>query len=122
MTNNESDPEYLDYDRVVVLPAGLSNQAALLRELAYRLEFPAHFGLNLDALSDCLRDLSWLPAGNLHLIHEDLPMADDWEAAEAYVDVLLDAQESWRGEGSRRFTPVFPRRLQRRIANMKRID
>ena len=122
MRNRPSEPQFQDYDRVVVIPAGLPNQTAVLRELAYRLEFPAHFGLNFDALSDCLRDLSWLPPGNIHLIHEDLPMAETRDEAETYVDVLLDAQESWLKDGTRRLTPVFPKRVERRVSEMKRQD
>ena len=39
-----------------------SDKAALLARFAAALHFPDWFGHNWDALSDCLTDLSWLPA------------------------------------------------------------
>jgi RNAse (barnase) inhibitor barstar len=45
-----------------------SSKAALLDAIARALSFPAWFGHNLDALADCLGDLSWLPDGPLALI------------------------------------------------------
>src|SRR5262249_4249102 len=53
---------------------------ALLRTLARTLDFPAHFGLNWDALEDSLTDLEWLPAAGYVLViseaHRLLPGND----------------------------------------------
>ncbi|MEQ6901190.1 barstar family protein [Nocardioides sp. YIM 152588] len=38
--------------------AGVEDRAGLLAELGAALDFPAHYGRNLDALHDCLRDLA----------------------------------------------------------------
>ncbi len=48
--------------QVYVVPAA-SNKSQLLTGIAGALHFPDYFGHNLDALYDCLGDLSWLPSG-----------------------------------------------------------
>ncbi|KRA37389.1 MULTISPECIES: barstar family protein [unclassified Nocardioides] len=37
--------------------AGLETRAEVLRAIGEALLFPSHYGVNLDALNDCLRDL-----------------------------------------------------------------
>lgn len=37
--------------------AGIEDRAGVLRAIGSGLAFPAHYGANLDALNDCLRDL-----------------------------------------------------------------
>jgi RNAse (barnase) inhibitor barstar len=61
--------------------------------VAAALSFPAWFGRNLDALHDCLRDLSWLPSGE-HVLVWSAPevfRAADPEGYEAVAGVLTDA-------------------------------
>ncbi len=38
------------------------------KELAIQLKFPAYFGENISALSECLEDLEWLPANAYVLV------------------------------------------------------
>lgn len=73
------------------------NKAMLLLRFATMLEFPGTFGRNWDALSDALRDLSWLPAGGYALFLEG---AADLRAADAasfdtVVDILAEVSKSW---------------------------
>ena len=75
-----------------------TDKASLLRHLDDALQFPAGFGGNWDALSDSLRDLSWLHAkGYLLLIMhaETLRNADEAEF-DIFTDILDEAAESWR--------------------------
>lgn len=59
---------------VANIPASVRSKQKLLRILADQLQFPAYFGNNWDALEECLRDLSWLPAGNIEIHHRDIPL------------------------------------------------
>ncbi|RZN12286.1 hypothetical protein CWO91_04895 [Bradyrhizobium genosp. SA-3] len=63
----------------------------LLRLIAKQLRFPDYFSENWDALEECLRDLSWLPAGRIILEHADVPLVRDVASAKVYVAILADA-------------------------------
>ncbi|MQA11053.1 MAG: barnase inhibitor [Pseudonocardiaceae bacterium] len=57
----------------------LRDKASALDAISAALSFPDYFGKNLDALYDCLRDLSWLQEGEHVLIWvapETLRIAD----------------------------------------------
>ncbi|HEY9130380.1 MAG TPA: barstar family protein [Dyella sp.] len=74
-----------------------TDKASLLRHLDDALHFPAGFGGNWDALSDSLRDLSWLRAKGylLLIVHaETLRDADEAEF-DIFLDILDEAAESW---------------------------
>ena len=72
------------------------NKAEFLRRIASAMTFPDWFGHNWDALTDCLTDLSWLPAEGYVVI---LKHADRFRvAAEADFVTALDVfQEAARG-------------------------
>jgi hypothetical protein len=58
----DAQPRDLDEtsDFLARIPYGLSGKTKLLDALRVALEFPAYFGRNWDALSDCLQDMSWI--------------------------------------------------------------
>lgn len=85
-----------------------------LSAFAEALSFPDYFGHNLDALYDCLTDLSWLPPGEHVLIW---PGSEALRKAEpktylAIRSVLSDAQRTLGpngpSAGSWRLTVVLP--------------
>ncbi|EME52102.1 barstar family protein [Amycolatopsis decaplanina] len=85
-----------------------------LDAIAEALSFPDYFGKNLDALYDCLTDLSWLPPGEHVLIWagSSALKAHDPKAYLAVRSVLSDAQRALGPSGertdSRRLTVVLP--------------
>ena len=100
---------------VAELPRGISDKARLLAELARRLSFPDYFGLNWDALDECLRDLSWLAPGNVVLKHADLPLAGDASLAFVYLSILADAIQVWTTSQERALVVVFPANVREQI-------
>jgi RNAse (barnase) inhibitor barstar len=50
----------LDYSEADL--TGTADKKALLEKLAHALDFPDYFGMNWDALNDCLTDMGWKPA------------------------------------------------------------
>lgn len=63
--------------------------------VASALSFPDWFGRNLDALHDCLRDLSWLPAGEHVLVWSEPQVFRDTDpdGYRAVANVLTDTIE-----------------------------
>jgi RNAse (barnase) inhibitor barstar len=63
--------------------------------VAAAMSFPDWFGRNLDALADCLRDLSWLPAGEHVLVWSSASVFRDADPQgyRAVAEVLTDRIE-----------------------------
>lgn len=77
----------------VVDGADIRDRAAMLAAIAEALSFPDWFGHNLDALHDCLTDLSWLPEGEHVLVWTDPQVLAEADPASyrAIRSVLADA-------------------------------
>lgn len=87
---------------------GLQTRTSLLRALSSALRFLDYFGANWDALDECIRDLSWLPDGDVMLSHEDLPLTQDRVALLTYLSILQSAVAEWHADGTRKFLLQFP--------------
>ena len=73
----------------------------MLTAIAKAMAFPDWFGHNLDALADCLCDLSWRPAeGYVVLLEHCDPIhglaEDDFVSA---LDIFGQAADEWREQG-----------------------
>ncbi len=77
-------------------------KGALLDGLAASGAFPAWFGHNWDALSDCLVDLSWAPAqGYVVLVEEWESFAVAWPRDAGIArEVLEHAAAEWSARGT----------------------
>ncbi len=102
-----------------VLPVDLracTDTAAAMREIAETLRFPDWFGDNLDALADCLADLSWLPAEGYVLMLEHTAdwRAQDPEAMGTVLEILNDTAARWAADRIPfwAFLPVSARELE----------
>lgn len=102
-----------------VLPVDLracADAAAAMREIAETLRFPEWFGDNLDALADCLADLSWLPAEGYVLMLEHTAdwRAQDSEAMGTVLEILNDTAAHWASDRIPfwAFLPVSTRELE----------
>ncbi len=77
--------------------SGCDGKPALLLRIATVLDFPQTSGRNWDALSDSLRDLSWLEAPGYVLLFEQAHELRDRAEADfdTLLDILDDASQSW---------------------------
>lgn len=100
----------LHYAVVPIELRGCADAAPALREIADALRFPEWFGENLDALADCLNDLSWLPSQGYVLVLEH---AGDWrerdpESFEGLLEILNEAAEFWAAKARIPFWSFLP--------------
>lgn len=76
---------------------GCSDKRTLLMRIGTQLDFPPGWSRNWDALSDALRDLSWLPASGYAVLFSeaaDLRQASP-EDFNTLLDVLSETAISW---------------------------
>ncbi|WP_163868942.1 barstar family protein [Myxococcus eversor] len=99
---------------VARIPSGVSSKQQLMNALEAALRLPAHLGQNWDALSEVLGDLSWLPAGRISLLHDELPTLSA-EDLGAYVRVLEESSRSWQPGDAYSLDVVFPRSCRHRV-------
>lgn len=81
--------------------AGCDDKMALLARFSSALKFPPWFGNNWDALTDCLTDLSWLPAPAYRIVllqPGQLRQADP-EVLATSLEILDEAAAYWADEG-----------------------
>ena len=68
-----------------------------LYEFSDALLFPGYFGWNWEALSDCLRDLNWLPADGYLVVVENAPrlLSSNAEDRHTMFRILVRAVRHW---------------------------
>jgi RNAse (barnase) inhibitor barstar len=108
-----------DEDFVAKLSSPISNREELFDELYRELRLPGYFGGNWDALSDCLRDLSWISARRVVIVHERVPTMDE-EAMAMYLDVLDECVNDWKGDEQHELIVAFPPGSRERILAIHR--
>ena len=70
----------------------------LFDEFAAVFQFPDYFGENWDALSECLVDLSWMPAGGYVVAIRDSAVMlsrDDVKKFHTLVNILGNVAQEW---------------------------
>jgi RNAse (barnase) inhibitor barstar len=82
------------------------SKADALDAIGAALDFPAYYGRNLDALFDCLTDLSWLPEGEHVLVwsHHQTLAQHDWQG---YHQVRKALEDGAANGGTRRLKIVY---------------
>jgi len=77
------------------------DKAGFLSETARSLGFPSHFGMNWDALNDCLTDMSWRPAAGYVVLFTGLRCLAEGAAAdlEVLTRILDSAAQYWKQRG-----------------------
>lgn len=104
-------------DFVARVPQGLTNRDDLFTVLRRELRLPDYFGGNWDALSECLRDLSWINARRIIIEHRDLPGLDS-ETLGTYLDILVECVQDWKSGEEHELFVVFPQNSRDAILNI----
>jgi RNAse (barnase) inhibitor barstar len=94
-------------DHIVRVGADISTRDELLDQIAIGLRFPEYFGRNWDALDECLRDLHWIEAMRIVIVHDSLPSLSD-NLLRIYIKILARAVQDWRQDKRHEVIVVFP--------------
>jgi RNAse (barnase) inhibitor barstar len=92
---------------VATLPSGLSTRQMLFAALQKQLGLPSYFGGTWDALSECLRDLSWIGPVRVAIVHQDLPSLGT-DLLKVYLDLLADCVSDWKPNEDHELIVAFP--------------
>lgn len=78
----------------------IENKETFLRKTAEVMKFPAYFGLNWDALEECITDLAWCPAEEYILLYErsDIFAQADSTQWQIAIEILHSAEEYWESK------------------------
>jgi len=77
---------------------GITDRTGFLAAVACAMHFPKYFGMNWDALHDCLTDLSWRPAAGYVLFFAGFSAFSDSSPVDAgtAVRILSTSAIFWR--------------------------
>jgi|SRR6266850_1056473 len=103
---------------VLNLPSGIRDKAGLLSQYERAGKFPSYFGRNWDALSDLLRDLSWIAEERVVIVHKDVPLMDNEGDLLKYLCLLQDAVNSWKSSDGHQLVVIFPHESKEMITRL----
>jgi hypothetical protein len=77
--------------------ANMATPDGVFEQFSDALRFPAYFGWNIPALSECLRDLNWIPADQYLIVIKNPGqlLVNDPKEREVLLDTLLVAAKAW---------------------------
>lgn len=81
-----------------------------LEEIGRAFNFPNYYGKNLDALYDCLTDLSWLEYNKVYFVinnKEEFLKSESPETKAVFLDLLKDVKEDWVNNDEKEFTLLY---------------
>lgn len=90
-----------------LVPDGVNDKSELLMCLRDQLHFPEYFGMNWDALDECLKDFNWTAEKDIIIVHNKLPDLGQQQTKD-YLEILADAVLHWKRQGEHVLTVVFP--------------
>ncbi len=83
----------------VVAPMKMLCRDDVFSFYASTLSFPEYFGWNWDAFHDCITDLSWIDDTTIHIVHPDVPLANDPHECEKLLCYLHELKFYSRTKG-----------------------
>jgi hypothetical protein len=80
---------------------GTVDKKGLLEKISRALDFPSYFGMNWDALNDCLTDMGWKPAaGYVVLLKKFTAFAEKCPGEEETArEIFVASAEYWKQKG-----------------------
>ena len=113
--------QHLDFNRendfIARIPSHIHTKEKLFEALRHQLQLPQYCGNNWDALSDCLKDLSWIKNHRVVVLHDDLPSLPRKEVL-TYLEILYEAVKDWQPGEDHELMVAFPKQYRDSIADI----
>ena len=106
-----------DGSLIVTLDSEINSKEELLRSISINLRLPDYFGINWDALDDCLRDLHWINENLVVIVHKVIPHIKE-EELKIYLILLDEAVRDWEGDQQHSLEIVFPKSSERALIEL----
>lgn len=101
----------------IEIPSNISTKKKLLNILEEKFRFP-YFGRNWDALWDLLNDFHWIKEKNISIIHSDIPLRQNPNELDTYLEILNDVSEVWKKRTEHKFIVTFPKNTKEIIKKL----
>ncbi len=112
--------KYLKIEKSFVgIISKVDSENELFEGLAKALDFPNYFGKNWNAVNDCLCDFSWIEDKNIALVHTSIADLED-ELLIIYIDILIEAINSWKDDSEHNLTIYFDTSDKNRIERIRK--
>lgn len=102
---------------VVTIDSEINSKEELLKTISINLRLPDYFGINWDALDDCLRDLHWINENLVVIMHKVIPHIKEDEL-KIYLRLLDEAVQEWEGDQQHSLEIVFPKTSERALLEL----
>lgn len=99
------------------IPRNISSKGKLLDVYAEKIGGREH-PRNWDALTDILRDLSWISEREISIVHRDIPMERDKLACRTYLEIMLFIMDYWEHCSTHKIHIFFPVSKSRAIESL----
>jgi RNAse (barnase) inhibitor barstar len=99
----------------------ITSKEQLLGHVAIALQLPKEFGHNWDALEEYLTDLEWVDADGyvIYYDHIDGLLATHPDQFETLVEILRDAVNSWKEDGTAMIVLLSGSKQPKGVAKLK---
>jgi RNAse (barnase) inhibitor barstar len=90
----------LDYSVIDIKK--VADKTDFMKAVARSLDFPAYFGMNWDALSECLSDMSWRPARGYVIVFTGFRAAEEKLGRDIKIleTIFNSALQYWKKQGT----------------------
>lgn len=102
--------EIQNNSRIILDGKKMQTRDELFMQFINGLHFPEYFGMNWNALDDCLQDLEWLNVTNLDICiinKNSILSCDNLEEREIFFDCIKIANEWWNENKEKKIKFIF---------------
>lgn len=102
----------------IVVPKKVVDENVVFELYSKKLNMPAYFGKNWNALYDCLTDMDFCRGNDVIIYHQDMPFKGNVVKIKLYIELLLDVVRNWLEFPEHKFYVYFPESCRLELAHI----